>query len=254
MSENKLGLELIRLLKQSPLDNTEYFQFSLFSNGEGEYRYSYMSHWCGHDENKVNIELRAPSVVIVDNAIKLFREIDEPLLIINDKKDLFFFLNFFGGNGLIEKKLSEEYLKSKIQNRKVVRTYDQGYLDFNNIPKKEFNRAANPKLRMKIFKRDNFKCKTCGASPANNEHVELHLHHITPLSCGGLTRENNLITLCHTCHKGLEPHYDLSLYSFIGIDMLSELIPTENYRERIKRNISFGLKRHQERLKDRPLK
>lgn len=25
----------------------------------------------------------------------------------------------------------------------------------------------------------------------------------------------NLVTLCHTCHSGLEPHFDLSLFDYL---------------------------------------
>lgn len=246
MSENKLSKELKRIFRQSTLENTDYFQFSLFANEEGKFHYSYMSNWCGSDEENPNIEYREPSLMIVNKAIKLFQDIDQPLLIINDEKDLFLFLNFYGGNALITKELCRLYLSHTIQPRKNIRTYDEGFIQFEDIPKTQFNRAPNPKLRMEIFKRDNFKCKICGASPQNNEHVELHLHHITPYSNGGLTRKNNLITLCHTCHKGLEPHYDPQLYSFIGVGMLSEAIPTENYQQRIKRNITFGIKRYKE--------
>ncbi|MBI5454949.1 MAG: HNH endonuclease [Deltaproteobacteria bacterium] len=45
----------------------------------------------------------------------------------------------------------------------------------------------------------------------------LHVHHIRPWAKGGVTDETNLITLCHTCHAGLSPHCELSLF-----EMLSE--------------------------------
>lgn len=32
---------------------------------------------------------------------------------------------------------------------------------------------------------------------------------------GGLTEDDNLITLCHTCHKGLDPHEDFDLFELI---------------------------------------
>jgi len=44
------------------------------------------------------------------------------------------------------------------------------------------------------------------------------VHHIKPFSEGGLTEKNNLITLCKTCHDGLYPHFDYSLYSLIDIE------------------------------------
>lgn len=35
---------------------------------------------------------------------------------------------------------------------------------------------------------------------------------------GGLTELDNLITLCSTCHRGLDPHQDHSLYQLIKVD------------------------------------
>lgn len=57
-------------------------------------------------------------------------------------------------------------------------------------------------LRFKILKRDNFKCCACGASPAKDPNVELHIDHIIPWSKGGETTEENLQTLCSKCNLG----------------------------------------------------
>lgn len=57
-------------------------------------------------------------------------------------------------------------------------------------------------LRYKIMKRDNFKCCFCGASPAKDPSVELHIDHIIPWSKGGETTEENLQTLCSKCNMG----------------------------------------------------
>jgi HNH endonuclease len=43
----------------------------------------------------------------------------------------------------------------------------------------------------------------------------LHVHHIRPHGTGGLTEIDNLITLCHTCHIGLDPHLELGLYGML---------------------------------------
>ncbi len=202
-----------------------------------------MTNWSSfHDENP-SIELREPSLIIPNIAIQLFKDIKEPLLVINDDKDFVLFMNFFGGNGLITKNICEKYLSEIIKPQKNIKTYYGGYHNIESITKNKFNRAANPKLRMKILKRDNFRCKVCGSSPQNNEHVELHLHHITPHSVGGLTEEKNLITLCHTCHKGLDPHLEYSLYSLINVGLLSDFDSKEDYKLRIENNIKRGIER-----------
>lgn len=57
------------------------------------------------------------------------------------------------------------------------------------------------KLRQKIKERDNFTCKYCGASVAQEPHLLLEIDHIVPISKGGLTSEDNLQTLCWRCNR-----------------------------------------------------
>ncbi len=63
-------------------------------------------------------------------------------------------------------------------------------------------RVISNKLRYKVLKRDNFKCCACGASPAKDPSVELHIDHITPWSKGGETTFENLQILCSRCNIG----------------------------------------------------
>ena len=63
-------------------------------------------------------------------------------------------------------------------------------------------RDINLRLRFKVLQRDNFKCCACGASPAKDASVELHVDHILPWSKGGETVFENLQTLCSKCNLG----------------------------------------------------
>ncbi len=63
-------------------------------------------------------------------------------------------------------------------------------------------RNINLKLRFKVLLRDNFKCCYCGASPAKNPNIVLHVDHILPWSKGGETVLENLQTACSTCNLG----------------------------------------------------
>ena len=63
-------------------------------------------------------------------------------------------------------------------------------------------RTISVKLRYQVFSRDNFKCCICGASPAKDPGVELHVDHILPWSRGGETVLENLQTLCSLCNLG----------------------------------------------------
>jgi 5-methylcytosine-specific restriction endonuclease McrA len=57
-------------------------------------------------------------------------------------------------------------------------------------------------LRYKVFKRDNYKCCFCGASPAKDPSIVLHADHVIPWSKGGETVLDNLQTLCSRCNIG----------------------------------------------------
>lgn len=63
-------------------------------------------------------------------------------------------------------------------------------------------REVSLKQRFEILKRDNFKCCVCGASPAKDPNIELHIDHIIPWSKGGETISENLQTLCSNCNIG----------------------------------------------------
>ncbi|MBX0329722.1 HNH endonuclease [Oscillochloris sp. ZM17-4] len=75
---------------------------------------------------------------------------------------------------------------------------------------------------MEVIKRDKLRCRICGRAPKDYEDLELHVHHILPWGDGGSTEAENLITLCHTCHSGLHPHYDEVLFTLIDVNMLDK--------------------------------
>ena len=64
------------------------------------------------------------------------------------------------------------------------------------------SRNINVRLRFRVLQRDNFKCCACGASPAKDSSVELHVDHIMPWAKGGETVLENLQTLCSKCNLG----------------------------------------------------
>lgn len=80
-----------------------------------------------------------------------------------------------------------------------------------SIKKQELTnpRTINYRLRFKILQRDNFKCKICGASPATDPNVTLHIDHIIPCAKGGMATYDNLQTLCSRCNLGKS---DLNMY------------------------------------------
>lgn len=57
----------------------------------------------------------------------------------------------------------------------------------------------SPKIRYNVLCRDEFKCAACGRTKDN---CNLEVDHIVPVSKGGLTVYENLITLCFDCNRG----------------------------------------------------
>ena len=64
--------------------------------------------------------------------------------------------------------------------------------------------SRNPSWRMRflVMRCDSFACRLCGASPAKDPAVSLHVDHIHPWSKGGETMMSNLQTCCEVCNGG----------------------------------------------------
>ncbi len=63
-------------------------------------------------------------------------------------------------------------------------------------------RGVNERLRFVVMRRDNFKCKNCGRSPATDPSIILHVDHIKAWANDGETILENLQTLCSKCNIG----------------------------------------------------
>jgi hypothetical protein len=70
---------------------------------------------------------------------------------------------------------------------------------FNDYPPDWKDRCAMAKSR------DGHSCTECGYPAGFQRRTrELHIHHIIPLSEGGTNELDNLITLCHICHRKVD--------------------------------------------------
>ena len=59
--------------------------------------------------------------------------------------------------------------------------------------------VVKPSIRFRIFRRDDFRCVYCGASPPQ---TTLEVDHVVPKSRGGPNRKTNLVTACWECNRG----------------------------------------------------
>jgi len=93
-------------------------------------------------------------------------------------------------NHLIFKRACDEAIQA------LKEAYDEYKINNNKSP------SRGPlKLRFEIFKRDNYKCRICGAS-AKDEGVKLEVDHKIPKARGGTDAKSNLWTLCFKCNRG----------------------------------------------------
>ncbi len=63
-------------------------------------------------------------------------------------------------------------------------------------------RDPSLRLRFLVMRRDAFRCRQCGDSPAVTPGVELQVDHVIAWAAGGATTMENLQTLCLRCNLG----------------------------------------------------
>ena len=195
---------------KTALDGVTYFALTLTADGEGQVKWSIQSRFAGMTKISPRRELRTACPVIGDKMLELWREVGTPGLAVNCREDLAIFLHL-GGNAIIEESLARKHFPNIFHTSKFVPTGALSSTQIENVDSSVLRRAPTPMLRMKILKRDGYRCRICGRRAEDNTDIELHVHHFIPWSMGGLTEETNLVTLCHTCHNGLDPYFDMSL-------------------------------------------
>ncbi|MBW4667099.1 MAG: HNH endonuclease [Cyanomargarita calcarea GSE-NOS-MK-12-04C] len=228
--------KILDLACKEPNYNNQYYAITFTTDPNGEVIRSCYSHFVGwHDPDEKKVELRAASLVRADRFVEIWRDISgEGCFIVDTVQDVAIFL-LFGGHALVEKTVAEIEIPEAIEPHPVIWTEFGGFIDYLSLPEEVFNRAPSRKQRMKIFERDDFRCRICGRRPSDYTDIELHIHHIQPWAKGGITKNENLITLCQTYHKGLDPHYNPKLFDLIAssenITNLQQ--PSKDYWSRI---------------------
>lgn len=229
MKKTSLKEIAIDMAARSPKKENRYYEITLVENQEGKLCWSCYSHWVGFEDNEKKVELRQASLINALNMVKTFRnDFKEGCFVVDTVEELRVFL-LLGGHAIIKKEIAEVALLDILKPKPSVRTGFIGFRAIKDLPERIFQKAPTKKQRMRIIKRDNYRCKICGRSPSNNTDITLHVHHIKPWAKGGITHDDNLITLCHTCHVGLDPHYEINLFG-----LLSEsggLVDTESSRK-----------------------
>lgn len=202
------------ILQAEPNPELDYFAITILLNEYGNPEYSLFSEWVRYTEDHPPREVREASIVYADRMVHSWREKGESAMIVNTADDFILFFAF-GGNAVVEEKIASTVVPQWLAPSTVANVGESGFAAISALPDSVLRRAASPKQRMRILQRDNFRCRICGRSPNDHTDVELHVHHIRPWVIGGITEDTNLITLCHTCHNGLDPHFDVALYRLL---------------------------------------
>lgn len=104
--------------------------------------------------------------------------------------------NMYGGLGYLAK-LIVQVQEGQLPEEKLYRRKN-----------KNSREPISPTTRMKVLKRDNFRCVKCGANPKEDKNVKLEIDHIIPVAKGGLSKIDNLQTLCYKCNQGKKDSND----------------------------------------------
>ena len=193
--------------------NARYYALTLIADEDNRIAWSCQSSWAGEGA-KAMWELRAPRIVHPGKMLALWRRIGQPGVVVGDRETFGIFLRV-GGHAIIEQSLARQLIPDVLEPVQCVPGPVLGLRPLDAVPKARFDRAPTKKTRMDVLRRDGFRCRVCGRRPADDVDIELHVHHIRPHGMGGLTEMDNLITLCHTCHIGLDPHLELGLYDLL---------------------------------------
>ena len=212
----KLSLKTHIRRMRTPIvgDIDEYYAVTLLADAEGQMFFDIQTIWAGYSDEENRVELREGRLVYGSRMAKLWNEMGEPALYVRSETEFQIYL-LLGGHGLLAPKLAESLVPDWLAPQP---SYQHGFSGFRSpglFERNAFRRAPTPKLRMKVLNRDHRRCRICGRRPDDHIDIELHVHHIRPWGIGGLTDVGNLITLCHTCHNGIDPHFDPSLFFYL---------------------------------------
>lgn len=211
----------IRDLKTARSD-TEYFALTLGANRRGQPFWGCHSHWVGWSERNPHWEMRTASLVDAASMIRMWTLTHRSWLVVHDDPGLAVFVRR-GGHALVEKEFAEARIPDVIAPFECMRdgaveVGGFGFLATGHLGDEEIERRApNRTLRMQVLKRDKYRCVICGRKATDHIDIELHVHHLIPWRMHGPTAEENLVTLCGTCHKGLVPDYQPALRELAGL-------------------------------------
>jgi hypothetical protein len=200
-----------------PVAGLAYYAITLLSADAESVQTDVITHWVGFEVvDGRRHEVREASVVDPAVVLRAYAAMGRVALVVSNEPHLTVFLAL-GGSALVEAELAREVFPDSLSPSVAVQ---DGLIGFKALAlvtdPQALRRAPAPKRRMANLNRDHRQCKICGRCPDDHADLQLRVHHVRPWAEGGLTEDANLMTLCHTCHDGLDPHFDPSLFRYTG--------------------------------------
>lgn len=186
--------KVAKLLDKNKITQLEYQEFGQFSKSTFHNRFGSWNEALKLAKLDTNLEQNINDIELFDNLEIVWKKLErqpkysemvKPL----SKYSIKPYDSRFGG-WLNACKAFLEYQKNDIEFKKSIKV------------KSKSTRYINEKIRLKILKRDNYRCIKCGRSPATHLDIALHIDHIQPFSKGGDNSEENLQVLCNKCNLG----------------------------------------------------
>lgn len=203
------------------LTSTDYFLLSTKSDKK-EILVSFLSMW--YNDNTIdyeellsqNKEMRKISLVEPQKTIKNYKKLGQNIPVVNIKEELLSAVSV-GGHALVSSDVVKKHWAEITKPFVTLKDNKNGFLEYSSIAGKYLQRFAKSDYRVSIFNRDGCQCRICGSSPDDSVHVRLEVHHIKPWEEGGISTPENLITLCSTCHSGINSLDRETLYKKVGL-------------------------------------
>lgn len=193
-------------------DDAWCYEAWIYSKGDQGNFISFNTKWVGYADAEQRIELRQPRRISRNDLIANISPFTGTKIENVESKLQLASFWICGGHAAIDAVLAEAEIPHHLGPKPMTSSTDNGPFYSLSVPiEVATTRAPSRKLRMSILKRDEYRCKICGQRPSEDPNVILHVHHIRPWNKNGATVPMNLITLCHTCHMGLDPHYNREL-------------------------------------------
>ena len=188
-----------------------YYAATLFKTGTRE-MLGFFSRWAGPSEEyslDKGIELRRAVPIEPEKYFRLWEE--QGWIVVNNDLGVLVFFGV-GGNALMAEDIARKYFAVDLEPHPVAPNGGVGYRRYDPKSREVTNRRLRPKQKKRILDRDGHQCKKCRKKQSDCPEIELQAHHIRPFAQGGLTIDENLITLCSECHQSLDPHFQWDLF------------------------------------------